>query len=328
MLPLQTIVDIENPSFNIDYHSKVFLMGSCFTDNIGNQLERMKFNVIKNPFGVLYNPLSISNSIQLLLSDKQFDETDLHFYNEKWFSFLHHTSFSSPDKNQCLNNINNVAGSSSQFLKQSDVLFITLGTSYVYKYKKTGNIVANCHKMPSAEFKRIFLKPDETYSALKNALAALWDIRPEMKVVLTVSPVRHWKDGAIGNQQSKASLIIGIKMLLDEFEHVFYFPSYEIFMDEMRDYRYYDKDLIHPSEAGKEYIWERFKSTFMTAETREILKKVLAIVDAYEHKPFWPETQEFRKFAKKNLGKIEEITKDVPSVRFQQEADHFLQYIK
>ena len=323
MITLQTKVNIDNPEVKLNYNSKIFLIGSCFSENIGEQLSRYKFNIIKNPFGVLYNPVSISNALLTILKNKKYEEDQLDFYNDKWFSFDHHTSFSSENKSECLTNINKSVEKASLFLKDTDVLIITLGTSYVYRQKESGKIVSNCHKIPASQFTHEFLDQENSFNIISNALAGIIQENPKIYIIFTVSPIRHWKDGAVQNQWSKASLLLTIKKILKEFERTYYFPSYEIFMDELRDYRFYDKDLLHPSNIGKIYIWDKFKTTFTDNNTEELLKKTASVVEAFEHKPFWPNSQEYQKFARATLKQIRELEDKLPPDSFIQEKTFF-----
>ncbi len=279
-------------------------MGSCFTENIGNRMAALKYNVDINPFGILYNPVSVTNGLRILLDKKVFTFEDLVEADGLWHSFSHHGRFSSPNEKETLNAINNRIKSSAEFLKSTDFLFITFGTAWVYKYKKNDQTVSNCHKIPANEFKRVRLSVDEIVQEYKELLAGIKKINPSIQVVFTVSPIRHWKDGAIENQRSKAILLLAIDKFINEFGNDFctYFPAYEIVMDELRDYRFYTPDMLHISEVAIEYIWEKFERSLIDSDSQHIAKKVDKIVRAANHKPLHGNTDEYFRF----LGKMYE----------------------
>jgi hypothetical protein len=217
MPDLQTIVKIPAPEFNISYSDNIALFGSCFSDNIGALLHRFKFNTTINPFGVLYNPASIAEAIKLLSEKETFTDDDLHYHHQLWFSYSHHTSFSAKDKTSCLENINARFLKAKEQISEANVIMLTLGTSWIYKLASTGRVVANCHKIPAREFNREFLEPSETAAVLAPVLRKLLTINPSVQFVFTVSPIRHWKDGAIENTRSKAALHLAIRQLQSQF---------------------------------------------------------------------------------------------------------------
>ena len=314
-----TRIEIPKPSFSIDYHSKVLLMGSCFTDNIGIQLKQFKFDAVHNPFGVVYNPVSLSKQINLLINKESFKKDDLNYYNELWFSYLHYTLFSDPDQGKCLDKINTSFSEGKKMIGKADVIVITLGTSFVYKQLKTGDIVANCHKIPAKEFERHFSSVDETFQHLKIALTDIRKKNPKVKFVFTVSPIRHWKDGAIENQRSKAALILAISQLQEELANVYYFPVYELFMDELRDYRFYADDMLHPSSLGIELVWEKFSDTFFSSDTKGIYKEVERIITGLAHRPKHINTRAYKKFLSDLQQKISALTRTYSFLDFSEE---------
>ena len=259
----QTIVEIPKFKWRTGYSKKSVFIGSCFTENIGSKMSELKYNVDINPFGILYNPASVENALLLLLANKRFEKHELILHDGLWHSFSHHGKFSSDDFNDALKIINDRIEFSSNFLKNANFLFITYGTAWIYSYKKTDQVVSNCHKIPASEFTRSKLTIDEIVEQTSMALLKLWNFNPDIKVVFTVSPIRHWKDGAIENQRSKATLLLAIEKIIDEcgYERCEYFPSYEIAMDELRDYRFYDEDMIHLSNVAVNHIWERVQLT-------------------------------------------------------------------
>ena len=199
---------------------------------------QLKFPAVVNPFGVLYNPVSVRNAIEILIDQKKFKDSDLNFFNEQWFSFYHDTEFSHPDKNISLEKINKSISIAADNLRKAGYLIVSFGTAWVYKYLKNGNVVSNCHKIPAKEFERYKLDVEDIFVEWANLMNRLNELNPDLKIIFTVSPVRHWKDGAIQNQLSKSTLILAIHQLKQQFENVDYFPSYEIMMDDLRDYRF------------------------------------------------------------------------------------------
>lgn len=307
MTEFMTHVDIPEAPFRIGYQSNFFFMGSCFADAIGKRMKELKFSVCHNPFGVVYNPLSMAANLELLINKENFRDEDLSFYNELWFSFSHYTLFSDIDKKKCLEKINKCFSDAREFIRKSDVLVITLGTSWVYEQKETGKVVANCHKIPASQFNRFFASSEVSARRLKEAIQSIKRVNSSLKVIFTVSPVRHWKDGAIDNQRSKAALILAIAQIQQELEGIFYFPAYEIFMDELRDYRFYASDMLHPSEAAINYTWKKFVTNLLTEETYPIINDVERIRDSIKHRPRHTNTKSFQKFNQALIQKIEDL---------------------
>lgn len=315
----RTIVDIPKAKYKLDYNSKVFFLGSCFTEKVGEMLSKFKFDTTVNPFGVIYNPVSVANSLKILLEEREFFEEDLNFANDLWFSFYHHSRFSSPDVNECLHTINSEITKASLSLANSEVLFITFGTSWVYELIDSGTIVSNCHKQPAKDFNRYRLHIDEIVSLYKELIVSLSIFNPDLKIVFTVSPIRHWKDGANGNQLSKATLLLAIEQLVELFDHVSYFPSYEIVMDELRDYRFYAEDMLHTNSTSVNYIWTRFVDTYIDNSTREVMKKVEKIISATNHKAFNPDSESHQRFISSTLGDISQLQNQYPNIDFDSE---------
>jgi hypothetical protein len=305
-------------------------MGSCFTENIGQKMEMLKYPVDINPFGILYNPISVANGLRFLIQHQKFTEQDLIQHNGLWHSFFHHSRFSSPDINEALTNIDNRIKSSAEFLKNTDFLFITFGTAWVYEYKHTGQTVSNCHKIPEKEFRRFRLTPGEIVEDYRQLLSDLWKFNPEIKIVFTVSPIRHWKDGAIENQRSKAILLLAIDQLVRGFgqENCNYFPAYEIVMDELRDYRFYEEDMIHLSGPAIQHIWEKFQQVLIDEKSLKISGEVKNIVAAMNHKPFNKFTKEHLQFLKQSLQKTNKLEKKFPYLNLTFEKEFFFREIK
>lgn len=319
MTALLTPVQIPKPDFDISYHSEVMFMGSCFADNIGRKMEAQKFQVCHNPFGVVYNPLSLSKQIELLLEKDKFEKVDLDFHNGLWHSYMHYTLFSDQEQSACLAKINTSFLEAKQFIKQAQVLVLTLGTSFVYELNKTGEIVSNCHKLPSAEFSHRFSEPKEIIAKLRTAIEAIRMINPDLQIVFTVSPIRHFKDGAISNQRSKSALILSIRELEKELRNIYYFPAYEIFMDELRDYRFYASDMLHPSDIAIKYIWQRFCETFFTEGTLQILSEIEKLLLALAHKPRNKEGKAHLQFLESLTSKLHQAQAKYPFINFEEE---------
>lgn len=317
----RTKVIIPRSKFDFGYRHKAMMMGSCFVENIGAKLKSFKYQVDVNPFGVIYNPVSVCSSLRLLMEEREFIEDDLNFHNNLWFSFYHHSKFSNHDLSTCISDINEEIKKSSKELKEADFLFITFGTAWVYELLSSGKIVSNCHKLPAKDFNRYRLNVDEIVSIYKDLLVELFVFNPKLKVVFTVSPIRHWKDGANGNQLSKATLLLAVNQLTELFEQVSYFPSYEIVMDELRDYRFYTEDMLHISDAAVKYIWQRFSDTFHTDACKLIQKKVEKFVLAVNHRPFNPNSESHQTFLKSSLIKLHDFVATNPSVKMDDEIE-------
>lgn len=295
-MKLITEVALPEYPFRLDHQTPVLLMGSCFTENIGRQLERYRFPVSINPFGVSYNPLSIRKGLEVLMSGKAYGADDLNFHNDLWFSFDHYTGFSSPDQEEALEGMNRSLDSSRKLLKEAGLLILSWGTSWVYNYNKTGEVVCNCHKIPAKEFTRKRLSPEEIVTAYESLLQRLFEYNHQLRILYTISPVRHWKDGAHGNQLSKASLFLAGDALEKLFpDRFFYFPSYEIVMDELRDYRFYADDMLHTSDAATLYIWKKFRKVLISDVSEEVISELEPILKMQEHRPMNTESPAYQK---------------------------------
>lgn len=312
-MDLYTRISIPKAPFAFSYTEQTVLLGSCFAENIGKKLEESKFKTDLNPFGTLYNPSSIAEAIRMLLHPERFTSDDLFRHEGAYHSFSHHSRFSSPSETECLENINGRLFSSAEIIRKARRMIITLGTAWVYRLGSTGKIVSNCHKLPEKMFDRQMLSVDEITTEWKSLLLSLWEQNPELKILFTVSPIRHWKDGAHGNQLSKATLLLAVEQLQKDFpEQTAYFPAYEIMMDELRDYRFYADDMLHPSLQAVEYIWERFTETMFSRETQAILKEWKDIQKAINHKPFQPKSEAYKHFISQTLLKMERLNEKFP----------------
>jgi hypothetical protein len=319
MLQFRTEISLKKSSFLIDYQSASFFIGSCFSDNIGKILYDLKFPALLNPFGVLYNPVSVSDALTSIVENKKFTEKDLNFASGKWFSYHHHGSFSNPEKEKILIKINSQCNLAHNFLRKTKILFVTFGTAWYYSLKESGTIVANCHKQPSQLFDREILSVIEIVDLWTKTIKNLRLFNPDLKVVFTLSPVRHWKDGAVNNQLSKSVLHVAIHEIIKKQANCFYFPAYEIMMDDLRDYRFYADDLLHPGKLAIDYIWTKFCDVFIENKTLQISKQIEKINKALNHKALHPETEAHEKFLKAQINKIKHLSKQYPELDFTTE---------
>lgn len=319
-----TEIKIADFPWKMDYSKSMMFFGSCFSENIGQKLLDLKFNIDLNPFGILYNPISIANSLRLLMEKKVFTESDLFQDQGQWNSFYHHSRFSDVNREVALQKINERMVQSHEFLSKADYLLITFGTSWVYESRETGQVVSNCHKIPAAEFRRYRVDVEQITGVYFNLIEELLRFNPKLRIVFTVSPIRHWKDGAVENQVSKAILLIAIDKLLNGQEMSWgkYFPSYELMMDELRDYRFYAEDMIHISSVGIDYIFERFSKVMISAESLQVAKEVMKIRKAVMHRPVNSLSLEYEKFLLYNLGEIDKLTINFPYLNFVNEKRH------
>lgn len=306
----------------IKHDQLLFLAGSCFTEQIGSKLSHHKFRIIENPNGILFNPYSISTSINTYIEGKKYHETDLFFANEIWASWDHHTRFSAVDKQNCLQKINASQQSAHDFLKKTDWLILTLGSSFVYENSE-GRIVANCHKIPTDHFNKRMLSVFEIKEIMQTMINALFSFNNKIKVIFTISPVRHLRDGFIENNRSKANLITATHEIVEQNERVHYFPAYELVIDDLRDYRFFAEDMVHPNYAATQYVWEKFNDTCVDESSRAIMKEIALIQSAKSHKPFNPESTQHRKFLNAYSEKVSHLQIQLPYVDFNEEIAYF-----
>lgn len=298
------------------------MFGSCFIENMGKLLIDSKFNVNLNPFGILYNPQSISQTIRFLLTGKRFTEEDIYEYNGTYHSPWHHGAFSDTDKDICLNKMNSSLDKAENDLRIADILIVTFGTSYVFRSKETGLVVGNCHKLPANHFDRYRLDVDSITDDWNNLIKELKEVNSSLKILFTVSPIRHLKDGAHDNQLSKSTLLLAIDKLIQTNPDVSYFPSYEIVLDELRDYRFYNENMTHPSATAIKYIWQRFSDTYFNKETLSIMNEWEKILLATRHKPSNTRSDEYKDFLRQTLLKLEAFNKKYPYICCEEELSN------
>lgn len=313
---LQTKIPLKKQSDNlIDYNSKVFLLGSCFAENIGEKFEYFKFQHYVNPFGILFHPVAIHNLVANALNGKKYTEEDVFVNNEQFHCFDAHSKLSQHTKSLLLHQLNAASQKTNHYLKQSTHIIITLGTAWIYRYLKTNKIVANCHKVPQQQFQKQILSVDVIVAALQSIKEQVQKVNPKANFVFTVSPVRHVKDGFVENTQSKSHLITAIHKVLGS--QSYYFPSYEIMMDELRDYRFYNQDLLHPSPLAVDYIWERFKNVWIADASEKVMTEVDVIQKGLQHKPFNPNSTAHLKFVQQLIERQIVLSNQYPSIKFE-----------
>jgi hypothetical protein len=291
----QTIIDKGFLKKKINYSDSLMMLGSCFTDNVGGVMKDLMFDVSVNPFGVLYNPASVSGALDALENNTTFVAEDLVENGGVWKSIYHGSAFYSSEKDDLLGSLNSSLEKESLFYKKSSYVVVTLGTAWVYRDKSRGVIVSNCHKLPASAFERFVMSVDDIVSSLASHV----EENQDKEWIFTVSPVRHLKDGAHGNQLSKARLLLACEKLVSDHINAHYFPSYEIFMDELRDYRYYASDMVHPSESAVRYTWDCFREYAVDPLCEERMRKAGRLYEMKRHRPLFPDSKEYDEFLKK-----------------------------
>ncbi|BCY28391.1 GSCFA domain-containing protein [Flavobacterium okayamense] len=313
----RTEIPITKSDFLIDYHSKVLLLGSCFAENIGKKFNYYKFQTSVNPFGIIFNTVSLEKLIKRVVEKNYFTENDLFYHNDLWHCYEVHSELSNTNKEEFLNNLNSIIDLTNKQITELTHCFITLGTSWVYRNNESSEIVANCHKVPQKEFTKELLSTKQIEESLQNIVTLIHSINPNVKFVFTVSPVRHIKDGFFENNVSKGNLFSAIQNILSHrAESRCYFPSYEIVMDELRDYRFFEKDMLHPNQLAIDYIWEKLSFAYFSSETVKITHEIDSIQKGLAHKPFNPNTESHLKFVNNLQSKIKELNKKYHFLNF------------
>ncbi|MGG8496645.1 GSCFA domain-containing protein [Tenacibaculum sp. TC6] len=314
---LQTQIPLSSQQYHqITYQSKLVLLGSCFSENIGHKLSYYKFQSSQNPLGILFQPKAIENLITHSINKKDYTEKDIFFYNERWHCFDAHSALSCENSEDLLTQLNTSLTASLEQLTQATHVIITLGTSWVYRHIETDTIVANCHKVPQKKFLKELLSVDEISESLEAINALLKSINSNVAIIYTVSPVRHLKDGFIENQRSKAHLLSAIHAIANTRKAVYYFPSYEIMMDELRDYRFYTEDMIHPNLTAINYIWEKFIHVWIDNTVHPTMQEVETIQKGLLHRPFNPNSEQHQVFLKNLELKIKTLSTAFPFIQF------------
>lgn len=322
----RTEVDIRKSQFMLLLTKPIVLLGSCFADNIGKKLEESKFNTLCNPFGVLYNPMSIARLIQDAIDGKTYNEKSKEIFSDgtSFHSWMHHSSFSASSAKELAERMNKASRTINMALHNAGTIVITFGTSIIYELNSDGQLVANCHKQPDRLFTRRLLSVEEITERWNNLLITLHRINPNLQVIFTVSPIRHKRDGFHANQLSKAALLLAVEQITHNASRTLkaeYFPSYEIMMDELRDYRFYDDDMIHPSKTAVEYIWQQFQNTFIDKHDLNIIKECREIQNILAHRPSNPHSEAYLSLIQKTQNKINQLKNRCPYISMDSELE-------
>ena len=311
MTAFRTIVTPPKPGFTVSHSDRLVSIGSCFSEHIGQRFSNYRFNININPFGQQYNPHSIAQAIERLINPVPYTAEDLIFCNEQYHSLAHHGSFSKNTAEETLQGINEHLQKAAADLKRATVLFLTFGTAHVFKWKETGPIVSNCHKLPAKLFEQVLMKPEEITHSLQTTLHKLKHVNPNLKVVLTVSPVRYFAFGAYENSVSKSHLFTAIHALQQNNPNLYYFPAYELVMDDLRDYRFFADDMLHPNQQAINYVWESLCNTLFDSKTIAALPQIEEVLNALNHRPRNPDSEAHQKFVRKNEEKMRGLERDL-----------------
>jgi hypothetical protein len=312
-----TKVPIEKYQNQIDYNSKIISIGSCFAENMGEKFEYFKFQNSVNPFGIIFNPISIENLINRAVNKIEFTEDDIFFHNDLWHCFEVHSLLNNTSSELMLQNLNKVLHLFRTQIIEASQVVVTYGTSWVYRHKASNKIVANCHKVPQNQFDKEILSLEIIEKSIQNTINFIRQLNPNCNFIFTISPVRHIKDGFVENQLSKAHLITALhKVVTLSSSKCNYFPSYEIMMDELRDYRFYADDMLHPNQTAIDYIWIKFFENYVSESEFELMNQVCEIQRALKHKPFNPNSESHQKFLANLDAKIDQLQQKLPFLHF------------
>lgn len=323
MADFRTSLSLSPALSPIRHQDKLLSIGSCFAENIGQRLADAKFQLLMNPFGIVYNPISVRDSLLYLIDNKEFTKEDVFYHQERWHSFAHHSRFSDAEQSTCLKSINSTTNKGHKHLLESDVLILTFGTAHVFYHKKMERIVNNCHQLPADTFERQLLSVDDITTQLSTTLERIKTLRPNIRIILTVSPVRHIRDGLVESRLSKSILRVAVHELCNAFNHMSYFPAYELIMDDLRDYRFYNADMLHPNEVAVEYVWQRFGEVYFDETTKQLIKRIEKLKKAMQHRPFQSDSERHRTFLTQHLNQTRELQQTYPFLNFDKELDYF-----
>ena len=331
IMQLQLPIDIKSLPHTISYQDKILLIGSCFTEHIGNALSGLKFSVFQNPSGILFDPASVCKSLVSYIGNTKYTKTDLFQLNEIWNSWQHHSRFSNINADDAVIYINESQQKAHDILKKADWLIITLGSSFSYRLTELADFagsclnegVANCHRAPANWFNKYLLDIDKIISLLENCCNQLLKFNHNLKIIFTVSPVRHIRDGLIENNRSKSRLIESVHHIVNKYKQAYYFPAYELVIDVLRDYRFYDIDLVHPNYMGTEFVLTKFAESCIDKESQQLMQEVKKIVVARKHKAFQPLTKAHQQFLADNFAKVKELSIKYPFLDLKEEIIYF-----
>jgi hypothetical protein len=311
-----TKVPIQKYQNPITYESKIMALGSCFAENMSEKFDYFKFKNSTNPFGIIFNPVSIEKLVNRIVNKIEFAEKDIFFHNDLWHCYEVHSELSNPNKEEFLSTLNGLISSTNKQINSLTHLIITYGTSWVYSNIESNEIVANCHKVPQKQFTKEILSIETIEKSIQNTIQLIQKVNPNCNFIFTVSPVRHIKDGFIENQRSKSHLISAIHSINQQPTTNNYFPSYEIMMDELRDYRFYGEDMLHPNQTAIDYIWERFSENYISVESQKVMEEVDSIQKSLLHRSFNPNSESHKNFLDKLNKKIQMLQNQFPFMQF------------
>lgn len=332
----QLPIHIKRPDALIEYGQHLLMVGSCFTEHIGEGLSDLKFHVLQNPHGILFGPDAVCRSIHSYIDNKRYKPDDLFFFQECWHSWDHHSRFSSIGQQEGLYAINNAQQEAHAFIKMTDWLIVTLGSSFCYKLTEQADRasyplhrqVANCHRAPQQWFSKELMEVEEIVNVLRDCFAAFYELRPSARIIVTISPVRHVRDGVVENNRSKARLFEALQRLEQQGMPFYYFPAYELVVDVLRDYRYYDIDLVHPNYAATSYVLDQFMQYCVDDDTRSLSEQIKKLVTALRHRPRFPNTQSHHQFLTQQLSTAQSLQKQYPQIDLGREIAYFAQALK
>jgi len=322
-IQLQTPVTLSPSSKKISHDKYLLLLGSCFSEHIGEKLNRYRFNVCNNPTGILYNPCSIASALSRIISAQPYTREDIFYHQGLYKSWDHHSRFSHPDPDITLQNMNDQLEKAIQYYKKLDFLLLTPGTASVFYLLENRRVVANCHKFPQNNFSQTLLAPDSIVNTLSPIFEELFSSNPSLTIGFSVSPVRYIQESLHKNQVSKSHLLTAIYALEQRFSQVYYFPAYEIMIDELRDYRFYNQDMIHPNETAISIIWEKFQKVFLSKRAMDFIKDYTPVLLAREHRILYPELDSTKVFAHSQIKKIELLHSDYPEINLSEDLRYF-----
>ncbi|MFC4478455.1 GSCFA domain-containing protein [Flavobacterium chungangensis] len=318
-MQFRTQIPISKSNSKIDYNSKILSIGSCFAENMAEKFDYFKFQNETNPFGIIFNSVSIEKLFERICKEQWFEEKDIFFHNERWHSFEVHSDLSNADRQELLETLNKAILETNKQLKEATHIIITFGTSWIYRNLEKDEIVANCHKVPQKQFSKELLSVEVIQKSIQNTINLIQSLNPSINFIFTISPVRHIKDGFVENQLSKSHLFTALHFVLKT-EHLKrnteYFPSYEIMMDELRDYRFYNEDMLHPNQIALDYIWKLFSENYISHESLTTMQEVDEIQKSLRHRSFNPESEQHQKFLVKLQQKINQLGEKLPHIKF------------
>ena len=324
-MDFKTTLHIKPWKNTIRHTDNVMLIGSCFTEHMAGFLERHKFRVLENPHGILFNPISIAHAVNRYVSGALYNTSDLFQHGEFWHSWFHHGKYSGTDADACLSRINSSVVSAKAFIEKTQWLVVTLGSAWAYELLPeapnytAGVICANCHKVPASAFNHRLLSVNDVVDALRNICTSIKQVNVQTQIIFTISPVRHFREGLIENNRSKAVLQLAVYQLLQEDDRCHYFPAYELVIDDLRDYRFYAEDMVHPNYLATRYVWDKFKDACISPDDYDIMEKAFSVSAALQHKPLYPDSMAHQQFLQSTLQLAQNLSDQYNYLDFSKE---------